>query len=86
MLPLQLSYHVTTNSDIWQQGNDIVTNISKGDLVLCSPDDFWSYLKDFDEFSFEHLDLFYEEDYQPPLCSYLDKGEDIAYLKKDTCD
>jgi hypothetical protein len=26
--------------------------------VLYSPSDFWSYLEDFDDFSFEHLDLF----------------------------
>jgi hypothetical protein len=32
------------------------------------------------------LDLFYEEDYQPPLCSIFDKDEDIACLKQDTCD
>jgi hypothetical protein len=89
MFPLQLSYEVTTNFDIWQQGDDVVTNVfqaPKGDLVLCSPDDFRSYLEDFDEYSFEHLDLFYEEDYQPPLCSDLDKGEDVACLKQDTCD
>jgi hypothetical protein len=60
MFPLQLSYEVTNNSDIWQQGNDVVTNISKGDLVLFSPSDFWSYLEDFDGYSFENLDLFYE--------------------------
>jgi hypothetical protein len=80
VLPLQLSYEVTNDSDIWQQGNDIVTDISKGDLVLFSLDDFRSYLEDFDEYSFEHLDLSYEEDYQPPLCSDLDRGEDIVFL------
>jgi hypothetical protein len=60
MFPLQLSYEVTTNSDIWKQGDDIVTDIfqaPKDDLVLCSHDDFWSYLEDFDEHFFEHLDL-----------------------------
>ena len=46
MLPLQLSYEVT-NYSIWQEANDIVTNISKGDLVLFSPRDFRSYLEDF---------------------------------------
>jgi hypothetical protein len=86
MFPLQLSYQVTTNYDIWQQGNDIVTNIAKGDLVLYSPDDFRSYLEDFEEYSFEHLDLFYEQDYQPPLCSDINKGEDISFPKKDPCD
>jgi hypothetical protein len=28
----------------------------------------------------------YEEDYQPPLCSDLDRGEDIAFLKQGTSD
>jgi hypothetical protein len=54
--------------------------------VLCFHDDFRSHLEDFDECSFEHLDLFYEEYYQPLLCSDLDKGEDIAFLNQDTCD
>jgi hypothetical protein len=65
MLPLQLSYEVTTNFDIWQQGDDVVTDVfqaPKSDLVLFSPNDFLLYLEDFDEYSFEHLDLFYEED------------------------
>jgi hypothetical protein len=69
--------------------DDVVTDdfqAPKDDLALYSPDDFRSYLEDFDEYSFEHLDLFYEEYYQPSLCSDLDKGEDIAFPKKDTCD
>jgi hypothetical protein len=64
----------------------MVTNFfqtPKDDLVLCSPNNFRSYLKDFDEYSFEHLDLFHEEYYQPQLCSNIDKGEDIAFLEKD---
>jgi hypothetical protein len=40
-------------------------------------------LEDFDEYSSEHLNLFHEEDYQPPLCSDI---EDIACPKKDPCD
>jgi hypothetical protein len=58
----------------------------KDDLVQCSHVDFLSYIEDFDEYSFEDLDLFYEEYYQPPLCSYLKKGEDISFLKQNTCD
>jgi hypothetical protein len=69
MLPLQQSYDVPNNFD----------------PVQCSPDDLQLYLEDFDENSFEHLDLFYEEEYQPPLCSNFDK-EDVAFLKQDTCD
>jgi hypothetical protein len=86
MLPLQLSYEVTNDFDIWQQGNDIITSISRDDLILFSPDDFRSYLECFDEYSLEHLDLFYEEDYQPLFCSDLDRGEDIACPKQGTCD
>jgi hypothetical protein len=70
-LPLQISYEVTSNFNIWQQGDDMITNpfqTPKDDLVLYSPSDFRSYLEDFDEYSFEPLDLFHEEDYQPPLC------------------
>jgi len=50
MFPLQLLYEVTDDSNIWQQGDDIVTNIfqtPKDDLVLCFQDDFQSYLEDF---------------------------------------
>jgi hypothetical protein len=89
MLPLQQSYDVPNNFDIWQQDDDIITEVSqatKYDLVQFSLDYFRSYLEDFDEYPFEHLDLFYEEDYQPPLCSNFDKGEDDACLKQDTFD
>jgi hypothetical protein len=47
--PLQLSYEVTTNFEIWKQGYDVLTGdfqVPKGDLSLCSHDDFWSYLED----------------------------------------
>ena len=56
------------------------------DLMLCSPNSFRSYLEDFDDCSSEHLDLFYEESYQPSLCSNLDKSEEVTSLKHDTCD
>ena len=58
---------------------------TKDDLVQCSRDNFRSYLEDFDEYSFEKLDLFYEEKYQPPLCSDLDRSEDIIFPKKYAC-
>jgi hypothetical protein len=41
--PLHLSYQVTTNSDIWKQGYDIVIDIfqrPKDYFVLCFHDDF----------------------------------------------
>jgi hypothetical protein len=69
VLPLQLSQQAL---DQWQQGDEIFTDAPqtpKDDLMLCFPNNFRSYLEDFDDFSSEHLDLFYEDDYQPPLCS-----------------
>jgi hypothetical protein len=64
----------------------ILFQTPKDDLVPCFPDDFRSYLEGFDEYSSEHLDSFHEEDYQPPLCSGLDRSKDIVCLKKDPCD
>ena len=83
-LPLPLSHEVTNKFDIWQQGHDMITDTfqtPKDDLVLYSPNDFRSYLEDFDEYSSEHLDLFYEESYQPSLCLDIDKSEDVIFLK-----
>jgi hypothetical protein len=88
-LPLQLSYEVTNSFDIWQQGDDVITKkfqTPKDDLVLCSPNDFRSYLEDFDECSFEHLDLFHEEYYQSLLCSDVDKGQEISCREKNPYD
>jgi hypothetical protein len=50
------------------------------------PDDFRSYLEAFDEYSSEHLDLPYEDDYQLPLCSDFDRSKNIVCLKKDSHD
>ena len=67
----------------------MITNFmqtSKDDLILCSPNNFWSYLEDFDDYSSEHLDLFYEESYQPSFYSDLDKSEEVTSVKQDACD
>jgi hypothetical protein len=86
VFPSQLSLHDTFDFDQWQQGDDIFTHTPKDDLAPCFPDDFWSYLEGFDEYSSEHLDSFHEEDYQPSLCSGLDRSKDIVCLKNDPCD
>jgi hypothetical protein len=86
VFPLQLSQQVTLNFDQWKQGDDIITDTfqtPRVDLVPYSPDDFRSYLEDFDEYSSEHLDLFYEENFQPSFCS---ESEEVACLKQNTCD
>jgi hypothetical protein len=36
----------------------------------------------FDTYSFEHLDLFYEENFQPLLCSNFDEGKDMFSQSK----
>jgi hypothetical protein len=83
------SQQVTFDFDQWQQGDEIFTDAfqtPKVDLVPFSPDDFRSYLEGFDEYSSEHLVLFHEEDYQPPLCSDPEKSKNIVFSKKDSCD
>jgi hypothetical protein len=59
----------------------MIIQTPKDDLILCSPNEFWSYLEEFDNYSSEHLDLFYEENYQPSLCSDLDKNEEVTSQK-----
>jgi hypothetical protein len=53
--------------------------------MLCSPINFRSYLEDFDDYPSEHLDLSYEEIYQPTLCLDVDKNEEVTSLKQDAC-
>jgi hypothetical protein len=89
VLPLHLSQQVTLDFDQWQQRDDIITNTfqaPKVDLVPYFTNIFQSYLEDFDEYSSEHLDLFHEEYYQPPLCSDLGRRKNNVCLKKDSCD
>jgi hypothetical protein len=82
VLPLQLSQQTL---DQWQQGDEIFTGspqTPKVDRVQYLPNDFWFYLEAFDESSSEHLDLPYEDDYQPPLCLDFDRSKNIVCLKK----
>jgi hypothetical protein len=86
VLPSQLSLQVNFDFDQWQQGDDIFIDAPqtpKVDLVPCFPDDFRSYLEGFDEYSFDHLDSFHEEDYQPSLCSGVDRSKNFVCLNKD---
>jgi hypothetical protein len=78
-LPLHLSPEVTNNFDIWQQEPDLIQT-PKDDLI-----NFWSYLENFDDYPSEHLDLSYEESYQPTLCLDIDKDEEVTSLKQDIC-
>jgi hypothetical protein len=89
MFPLHQSYYLSNNFDVWKQYDYIITKVfqaPKDDSVQYSPNDFRSYLEDFDEYSFEHLDIFYEEYYQPQLFSNFGRGDDIAFPKKGSCD
>jgi hypothetical protein len=83
VFPLQLSQQIIF--DQWKQGDEVITHTlpkPKDDLIHCFPNDFRSYLEDFDDYSSEHLDLFYEDDCQSPLCSDFDTSKNIVYLKE----
>jgi hypothetical protein len=82
-LPLQLPQQITF--DQWQQGDEVFTHTfqrTKDDPVPYFPDDFRSYLEDFDDCSSEHLDLFCEDDCQSPICSDFDTSKNIVFLRK----
>jgi hypothetical protein len=83
MLPLQLPQQITF--DQWQQGDEVFTRTNqrtKDDPVPYFPDDFRSYLEDYDDCSSEHLDLFCEDDCQSPICSDFDTSENLVCLRK----
>jgi hypothetical protein len=83
VFPLKLSQHTILHQ--WQQGDEIFTHTlqkPKDDPTPCFPNDFWSYLEDFDDCSSENLNLFYEDDYQPLLYSDFDTSKNIVCLKK----
>jgi hypothetical protein len=45
LFPSPLSYVITTDPNIWQQGDDVITYVfqtPKDDLMQCSHDDLWS--------------------------------------------
>jgi hypothetical protein len=91
LLPLQQPYVITTDFDVWQQGDldDMIADLfqlPRDDFLQHSRDDFRSYPGRFDTYSFEHLDLLDEEDFQPSLCSNFDEGEDMIFPKQDFCD
>jgi hypothetical protein len=77
LFPLQQPYVIATDSEAWQCEDDMITDLfqpPRDDVLQHSHDDFWSYPGGFDTYSFEHLDLFYEENFQPSLCSNFDEG------------
>jgi len=87
VFPLQLSQQITL--DQWQQGYESFIHTfktPKDDLVPCLTDDFQSCIEGFDEYSFEHLESFHEDDYQPLLCSGIHRSKDLLFLNKDPCD
>jgi hypothetical protein len=50
---------------------------TRDDFLQHYRDDFRSYLGGFNTYSFDHLDLLNEEDFQPLLCSNFNEGKDM---------
>jgi hypothetical protein len=86
---LEQPYVTIAYSNVWQQEDDMIMDLFQppmDDLLQHSHDDLWSYPGGFDTYSFEHLDLLYEESFQPPLYSNFDEGKDMIFPKQDFCD
>jgi len=80
---------ITTNLDVWKQGDDMITYLfqpPRDDFLQHSNNYFWSFLGGFDMYSSKHLDLLYEENFQPALCSNFYEGEEMIFPKKDFFD
>jgi hypothetical protein len=68
--PLQQPYVIVVDLESWQHEDDMIRYLfqpPKDDLLQHSHEEFWSYPRGFDTFSFEHLYLFHKEDFQPPI-------------------
>jgi hypothetical protein len=86
-LPLQLPQQISF--DQWQQGDEVFTcsfQNTKDDPVPYLSDDFQSYLEMFDEYTAEHMDPFYEDDYRSTVVFRLGTSKDIVCLKEVTHD
>jgi hypothetical protein len=83
MFPLQLPQQITFDQS--QQGDEVLNHTfqkTKDDPVPYFYDDFRSYLKDFDDCSSEHLDLFFEDDCQSHIFSDFDMSENVVCVRK----
>jgi hypothetical protein len=80
---------ISTDSNVRKHEYDMIIDLfqpPKDDLLKNYHDDFWSYLGGFNTYYFEHLDLFYEEYFQPLVCSNFDEGKDMIGIEHDLCD
>jgi hypothetical protein len=76
LLPLEHTSTCINYSYFWQHEEDMITKLfqpPRSDSLQHSHDDFQSYPRRYDTYSFKHLELFGEEYFQLPLCS--DLGE-----------
>jgi hypothetical protein len=81
LLPSEQPYVVANDSDVWQHEYDMITDLFQPPRIEpLHLDDAQPFLGGSDTCPFEHSDLFYEEDLQPPLCSNLDEDEAMICL------
>jgi hypothetical protein len=67
--------------NIWNPDNNMSIDLShpfKDDLLHCMNDDFQSYLRSCDAYSFEHLDMLNGGHFRPSSCSNLDGYKVVA--------
>jgi len=87
--PLEQPYVTVIDLDVWQHEYDMVKDVfqpHRDDVFQHSHDDFCSYLGRFDTCNFEHLDVFYQEEFQPSMFSNFHEGKDMIFLEQDFYD
>jgi hypothetical protein len=86
---LSLEQPYVNDLDVWKHEDEIITDLFqllRDGILQQTHDDFLSHLEGFDTYSFENLDLFYEENFQPPLCYDFDEGNDMIFQERDFLD
>jgi len=77
---LHLEYTSMSIVDLgsWRYEDEMLTDLfqpSRSKPLQHFHDDFQPFPRRCDMHSFKHFELFYEEDFQPPLCSDFDEDE-----------
>jgi hypothetical protein len=70
------------DSKFWKHEEDMITYLfqpPKSESLHHPHDDAHPFPGEFGTCSFEHLDLFYEEDIQPPICSNFDEYDTMIF-------
>jgi hypothetical protein len=89
LLPLEQPYVIATDSDVWKQEDDMITDLfqpPRDDLLQHSHDDFRSYPGGLIHILLSTWIYSTKKIFNHLLCSNFDEGKDMIFLEQDFCD